>query len=335
MLPMCYPADHNDGVFIPNWALWFVVELEEYLARSGDRETVDALRPRVLRLFDYFKKFRNEDGLLEKLESWVFVEWSAANSFVQDVNYPSNMLYAKALSTPPARCMACPDLTDDAEQHPRDHPPPSPSTADFFVDNAKRVNGKLQVTTNRTEVCQYFAFFFDVAKPETHSELWQRLVKDFGPQRKQTKAFPEVHPGQRLHRQRAAAGTALALRPLPAVARRIARLPALHGRPHRHALGERRRLRELRPRLRLPRRRARALSRRAGPAAGGYRQQSRATPLHRLAPGLVRRAHAHRGWPGRRSAGARRAANCIYQVTAPAGYTIQIENRSALPAVRQ
>ena len=48
MLPMCYPADHNDGVFIPNWALWFVVELEEYLARSGDRETVDALRPRVL-----------------------------------------------------------------------------------------------------------------------------------------------------------------------------------------------------------------------------------------------------------------------------------------------
>ena len=42
MLPMCYPADHNDGVFIPNWALWFVVELEEYLARSGDREMVDA-----------------------------------------------------------------------------------------------------------------------------------------------------------------------------------------------------------------------------------------------------------------------------------------------------
>jgi alpha-L-rhamnosidase len=64
----------------------------------------------------------------------------------------------------------------------------------FFVDNAKRVNGKLQATTNRTEVCQYFAFYFDVAKPETHSQLWQRLLKDFGPQRKQSKAFPEVHP---------------------------------------------------------------------------------------------------------------------------------------------
>ena len=192
MLPMCYPADHNDGVFIPNWALWFVVELEEYLARSGDRETVEALRPRVLRLFDYFKKFRNEDGLLEKLESWVFVEWSAANSFVQDVNYPSNMLYAKALDAA-GKMYGLSELTEDAERI-RETIRRQSFEAGFFADNAKRVNGKLQTTTNRTEVCQYFAFFFDVAKPETHSELWQRLRKNFGPQRKQTKAFPEVHP---------------------------------------------------------------------------------------------------------------------------------------------
>ena len=87
MLPMCYPADHYDGVFIPNRALWFVVQLEEYLARSGDRAAVEALRPKALALFDYFKRFENSEGLLEKLEGWVFVEWSAANEFVQDVNY--------------------------------------------------------------------------------------------------------------------------------------------------------------------------------------------------------------------------------------------------------
>jgi alpha-L-rhamnosidase len=192
MLPMCYPADHNDGVFIPNWALWFVVELEEYLARSGDRETVDALKPRVLRLFDYFKKFKNEDGLLEKLESWVFIEWSDANSFVQDVNFPSNMLYAKALDAA-GKMYGLPELVEDAERM-RETIRRQSFEAGFFADNAKRVNGKLQTTTNRTEVCQYFAFFFEVAKPETHSELWQRLIRDFGPQRKQTKAFPEVHP---------------------------------------------------------------------------------------------------------------------------------------------
>jgi len=191
MLPMCYPADHNDGVFIPNWALWFVVELEEYLARSGDRATVDALRPRVLRLLDYFKEFRNEDGLLEKLENWVFVEWSAANSFVQDVNYPSNMLYARALEAA-GQMYDLPDLARDAGRL-RDTIRGQSFDGQFFVDNAKRADGKLQPTTNRTEVCQYFAFYFGVASPETHPQLWQRLLKDFGPQRKQTKAFPEVH----------------------------------------------------------------------------------------------------------------------------------------------
>ena len=254
MLPMCYPADHNDGVFIPNWALWFVVELEEYLARSGDRDTVDALRPRVLRLLDYFKKFRNEDGLLEKLESWVFVEWSDANSFVQDVNYPSNMLYAKALDAA-GKMYGLSELTDDAERI-RDTIRRQSYEGGFFADNAKRLNGKLQVTTNRTEVCQYFAFFFDVAKPETHSELWQHAGQGLRPPAQADQGLPRDPPRQRLHRQRPAPGAALPLRPLPAVAGRIPRLPALHGRPHRHPLGERRRLRQLQPRLRLPRRRA-------------------------------------------------------------------------------
>ena len=35
--------------------------------------------------------------MLEKLDKWVFVEWSDANKYVQDVNYPSNMLYAEML----------------------------------------------------------------------------------------------------------------------------------------------------------------------------------------------------------------------------------------------
>src|SRR5205085_10347840 len=83
---------------IPNWSLWFVVQLEEYLNRSGDTELVEKFKLKVLRLFEYFKAFENENGLLEKLDGWVFVEWSKANDYVQDVNYPSNMLYAGALA---------------------------------------------------------------------------------------------------------------------------------------------------------------------------------------------------------------------------------------------
>ena len=191
MLPMCYPADHNDGVFIPNWALWFVVQLEEYLSRSGDRETVDALQGRVLALFEYFARFRNADGLLEKLESWVFVEWSKANEFAQDVNYPSNMLYAAALAAA-GRMYVLPQLVEQAGRI-RSVVRTQSFDGEFFVDNAVRRNGRLEVTGNKSEVCQYFAFFFNVASADTHPELWKVLAETFGPGRKETKAYPEVH----------------------------------------------------------------------------------------------------------------------------------------------
>jgi len=195
MLAMCYPADHYDGVFIPNWAMWFVVELEEYLERSGDRELVDALEPKVMALFDYFKKFKNDDGLLEKLENWIFIEWSKANEFIQELNYPTNMLYAGALSAA-GRMYGRSELLTEAENI-RKVIREQSFNGQFFVDNAARnKEGRhmLKPTNNTTEVCQYYAFFFDVATPESHNELWQRLVNEFGPKREETKAYPDVYP---------------------------------------------------------------------------------------------------------------------------------------------
>ncbi len=192
MLPMCYPADHPNGTFIPNWALWFVVQLEEYLERTGDRAMVEALRRKVLALFDYFRPFRNSDGLLEKLPSWVFVEWSEANKFAQDVNYPTNMLYSGALDAA-ARLYRLPWLAAEARRV-RTVVRRQSFDGEFFVDNAVREGRRLRVTRNRSEVCQYFAFFFGTATPESHPRLWRRLVGDFGPDRRKTGRFPEVHP---------------------------------------------------------------------------------------------------------------------------------------------
>ncbi|HOC19105.1 MAG TPA: family 78 glycoside hydrolase catalytic domain [Vicinamibacterales bacterium] len=193
MLPMCYPADHYDGVFIPNWAMWFVVQLEEYVSRGGDREVVEGLRARVLRLLDFLATYENADGLLEKLPSWVFVEWSEANKFVQDVNYPSNMLYAQALDVA-GRLYGMPGLSAKAERV-RATVRRQSFDGEFFVDNAvRRPDGTLQVTRNRTEVCQYFAFFFGVADTTGDAALWEKLRGRFGPDRKETRAFPEIHP---------------------------------------------------------------------------------------------------------------------------------------------
>jgi alpha-L-rhamnosidase len=191
MLPMCYPADHYDGVFIPNWALWFVIQLEEYFVRSGDQKLVTALKPKVLKLFEYFKKFQNEDGLLEKLDSWVFVEWSKANEFVQDVNYPTNMLYSAALNAA-GRIYSETNLNSKAAKI-RAVINDQSFDGTFFVDNAQRQNGKLVVTTNRTETCQYYAFYFNIASPLTHSKLWEKLKNEFGPKRKEKDLYPDIY----------------------------------------------------------------------------------------------------------------------------------------------
>lgn len=191
MLPMCYPADHYDGVFIPNWSLWFVIQLEEYLGRSGDRQLIEAMQPRIVELFDYFERFKNEDGLLERLEGWVFLEWSKANEFVQDVNYPSNMLYAASLAAA-GRLYRLPHLLQEAEQVNQAIREQS-FDGSFFIDHAVRVDGRLVQTSNKSEICQYYAFYFGTADPERYPKLWHTLLTRFGPSRKRTNAYPDVH----------------------------------------------------------------------------------------------------------------------------------------------
>ena len=193
MLPMCYPADHPDSVFIPNWAMWLFLELEEYYQRTGDKVLVDAFEIKYEQLIDYFRPFENEYGLLENLEKWVFIEWSKANAFVQDVNYPTNMLYAELLEVG-ARLYGKKDLSSKAANL-RQVIRKQAFDDQFFIDNAVRnESGELKMTDNRTEVCQYFAFFSNVATPEFHPQLWNILTTDFGPEREKEGLWPEIWP---------------------------------------------------------------------------------------------------------------------------------------------
>lgn len=190
MFPMCYPSDHLNGEFIPNWAMWLVLELEEYLHRTGDREMIDRFRQKLYQLVAYFDRFTNSDGLLEKLESWVFLEWSDSNKYVQDLNYPSNMLYAMTLETI-GRLYGDSALSQRGETMKQTIRTQS-FNGRFFTDNAVRKDGRLVNEGHMTESCQYYAFFTGVATPETYPKLWETLVTDFGPQRKETHAYAEV-----------------------------------------------------------------------------------------------------------------------------------------------
>jgi len=193
MFAMCYPSDSRTGNFIPNWAMWYVLELEEYLERTGDRELVDGAKEKLYGLVEYFEKFENSDGLLEKLEKWVFVEWSKANHFVQDVNYPSNMLYARML-----RVMG--KLYDDkfitkAEKIEKVIKEQSYFDG-FFHDHAiRKDDGRLEVVKEDiTETCQYYAFYMGIATKNEYPKLWNVLLNEFGSDREAKGLWKEIYP---------------------------------------------------------------------------------------------------------------------------------------------
>ncbi len=179
MLPMCYPSDHANGRFIPQWALWFVLELEEYLHRTGDSRLIERARPRVEALMAWFAKKEMPGGLLRELPSWNFIEWSEANKLTKGINFPTNMLYSGTLESA-YRLYAEPTWRDRAQrvraavmEHAWD--------GTWFHDLAVIFpDGTFQVTPERTEACQYYAAFFGFAGPHSHPDFWQALVHRLG-----------------------------------------------------------------------------------------------------------------------------------------------------------
>ncbi len=192
MLPMCYPSDELTASFIPNWAMFLVIELEEYIQRTGDTEMAEAAKDRLYKLEKYFCKFLNADGLLEKLDDWVFVEWSQANQWVQDVNFPSNMMYYAMLKAM-ARMYEDKALETKAEKI-KETILRLSFNGTFFRDHMVYSNGCLTVPEDITEVCQYYAFFTGIADKENFGELLKIIADDFGAGHKCTKTHPEVYP---------------------------------------------------------------------------------------------------------------------------------------------
>ncbi len=190
MFPMCYPADFSNGNYIPNWALWLIVELRDRLERTGDFETVAAFREKIYRLLEFFRRYENEYGLLENLDKWIFVEWSDSNRYVRDVSYPTNMLYAGALSAA-GELYGDMSLSEKGAQI-RETIVRQAFRGEFFADHARRVDGKLEVMPQATETCQYYAIFFGLADGEAFAPFRSRMIASFGV--RDRKDYPEIAP---------------------------------------------------------------------------------------------------------------------------------------------
>ncbi len=193
MVPMCYPSSELKGQFIPNWAMFLVIELEEYVQRTGDKGILELARKRLYEIEDYFKRFINDDGLLENLDGWIFVEWSKANDWVLNVNFPSNMMYYAMLKSM-ARMYNDTVLDQKAEKIKATIKRLSYNGKFFRDHQVYNENGEKITPEDITEVCQYYAFFTGVADKADYPELLEIIANDFGAGHKCEKTQPGVFP---------------------------------------------------------------------------------------------------------------------------------------------
>lgn len=182
MIPRCYPADYyeEDG-FIPNWSLWYILEIYKYFTQYGYDETVEKSRANVEGVLNYFVDFENEFGVLEDLKGWIFVEWSAANNsdHINGINVPSNACYYASLLAA-AKVYGIKGLKEKAEKV-KDYLLKNAYVDGFFVDNLIRnEKGDIIPTENYTETCQYYMFFFKCADKHTHKELFDKMLNEYG-----------------------------------------------------------------------------------------------------------------------------------------------------------
>lgn len=192
VIPMCYPADANASKkFIPQWTMWYILEVTEYITKRGHGDQKENFRDSIYGLLSFYRRYENEDGLLEKLPSWNFVEWSEANNWTQDVNYPTNFLYAQVLT-----CIA--ELYNDEECRRRSDEVRKVAidqsfNGQYFQDHSIRDEaGKLHLQEHSSEACQYYAVLFGGVdlENERYAPLKHLILNVFAPNR--DGAMPQI-----------------------------------------------------------------------------------------------------------------------------------------------
>ena len=193
MIPMCYPSDMKDnGEFIPQWSMWYVIEVADYLCNRAPEVDREIFRPTVEALLAFYKRHENADGLLEKLPSWGFVEWSIANQWTQDVSYPTNFLYAEVLAAA-YRIFGNEEYLRRSREVQRVAVEQSFNGKTFLDHAIRNEAGELiRQEAHCSEACQYYAILFGGIdwKDDRYAELRRLVLEVFGAER--SEAHPEI-----------------------------------------------------------------------------------------------------------------------------------------------
>ena len=192
VLPMVYPSDpHENNKFIPQWNMWYVLEVCEYLTERRPDADRAVFWPSVEGILTFLARWENEFGLLEDLPSWNFVEWSSANDWTKNVNYPTNLLYAGVLEAAGETFGL--DFTEKIRRIRREVLERA-FDGEVFCDHAIRVEGQLVNQPHVSEACQYYAALFggfDLSEPRFR--LLRRGIAEGFPDRRESPDFCPVN----------------------------------------------------------------------------------------------------------------------------------------------
>lgn len=82
--------------FIPDYALYWILSIGDYLDYSGDQSILDEVFPAVAKALGWFMPWLDSAGLLADVPGWVFVDWSEKLDKRGEV-LALNALFAEAL----------------------------------------------------------------------------------------------------------------------------------------------------------------------------------------------------------------------------------------------
>lgn len=178
IVPMCFPSTHMDGTYIPNWALWFILEIDRYYQDTDDLNILELAKDKIMNIISFFNDYENELGLLENLPSWVFIEWSAAGSeeYVKGISFPTNMTYAYVLERV-GKLYSLFDLVEKSK-HLKQVINMKSFDGEYYHDNAYRnkVNEIISYLDHKSETAQYYAIFFKVNEDKS---FIHRMISEF------------------------------------------------------------------------------------------------------------------------------------------------------------
>ncbi len=69
-------VNHGWRGSIPDYSLWWIWGLHLQYMHTGDEELLHRLYPQALRVFDGHLDFLNDEGLIEDMPYWVFIDWA-------------------------------------------------------------------------------------------------------------------------------------------------------------------------------------------------------------------------------------------------------------------